>query len=58
MAMLSAVRREPMMRAHYQQLRERGRLTKVTLVARMRMLLTIINARRRDELRAVAAMAT
>ena len=47
-----------MMRAHYQPLRERGRLTKVTLVACMRKLLTIINARRRDELRAVAAMAT
>lgn len=58
MAMLSAVRRDPMMRAHYQPLRERGRLTKVALVACMRKLLTIINARRRDELRAVAAMAT
>lgn len=58
MVMLSAVRWDPMMRAHCQELRERGRLAKVALVACMRKLLTIINARRRDELRAVADMAT
>ena len=40
------------MKAHYQQLRARGKLAKVALVACMRKLLGIINARRRDELRA------
>ncbi|MDP4157950.1 MAG: IS110 family transposase [Bacillota bacterium] len=52
MATLSAVRWDPMLRAHYQQLRARGKLGKVALVACMRKLLTIVNARRRDELRA------
>lgn len=51
MATLSAVRWEPVMREHYQQLRARGKLAKVALVACMRKLLTIVNARRRDELR-------
>ena len=51
MATLSAVRWDPTMRAHYQQLRARGTLAKVALVACMRKLLTIVNARRRDELR-------
>lgn len=57
MATLSAVRWEPVMREHYQQLRTRGKLAKVALVACMRKLLTIVNARRRDELRAVEAAA-
>jgi transposase len=52
MATLSAVRWEPNLRAHYQQLRARGKVAKVALVACMRKLLTIVNARRRDELRA------
>lgn len=52
MATLSAVRWDPLMKAHYQQLRARGKLAKVALVACMRKLLTIVNARRRDELRA------
>lgn len=52
MATLSAVRWDPVMKAHYQQLRARGKLGKVALVACMRKLLGIINARRRDELRA------
>jgi transposase len=52
MATLSAVRWDPRMKAHYQQLRARGKLGKVALVACMRKLLGIINARRRDELRA------
>ena len=52
LATLSAVRWDPLMRAHYQQLRARGKLGKVALVACMRKLLTIVNARRRDELRA------
>lgn len=54
MATLSAVRWDPLMKAHYQQLRARGKLGKVALVACMRKLLGIINARRRDELRAGA----
>lgn len=52
MATLSAVRWDPPMKAHYQQLRARGKLGKVALVACMRKLLGIVNARRRDELRA------
>ena len=51
MATLSAVRWDPTMKAHYQQLRQRGKLGKVALVACMRKLLGIVNARRRDELR-------
>lgn len=51
MATLSAVRWEPAMQAHYPQLRARGKAAKVALVACMRKLLTIVNARRRDELR-------
>jgi transposase len=51
MATLSAVRWDPLMKAHYQQLRARGKLGKVALVACMRKLLGIINAKRRDELR-------
>lgn len=51
MATLSAVRWEPVMRDHYQQLRARGKLAKVALVACMRKLLTIVNARRREELK-------
>lgn len=51
MATLSAVRWEPDLRAHYQQLRARGKVAKVALVACMRKLLTIVNARRREELR-------
>lgn len=55
MATLSAVRWDPTMKAHYQQLRTRGNLGKVALVACMRKLLGIINARRRDELRTEAS---
>jgi transposase len=51
MATLSAVRWDPTMKAHYQQLRARGKLGKVALVACMRKLLGIVNAKRRDELR-------
>lgn len=54
MATLSAVRWDPVMKAHYRQLRARGKLAKVALVACMRKLLTIVNARRREELAAVA----
>lgn len=52
MATLSAVRWDPVMKSHYQQLRARGKVGKVALVASMRKLLGIVNARRRDELRA------
>lgn len=52
MATLSAVRWDPTMKAHYQQLRARGKVGKVALVACMRKLLGIVNARRREELRA------
>ena len=44
MATLSAVRWDPTLRAHYQQLRARGKLGKVALVACMRKLLTTLNA--------------
>ncbi len=52
MATLSAVRWDAKMKAHYQQLIARGKVKKVALVACMRKLLTIVNARRRDEIRA------
>ena len=52
MATLSAVSWDPLMKAHYQQLRARGKLGKVALVACMRKLLGIVNARRREEFRA------
>ncbi len=55
MATLSAVRWDATMKAHYQQLRARGKLAKVALVACMRKLLTIVNARRREELMMGAA---
>jgi transposase len=55
MSTLTAVRWEPEMREHYQQLRARGKLAKVALVACMRKLLGIVNARRREELRAESA---
>lgn len=55
MSTLTAVRWEPEMREHYQQLRARGKLAKVALVACMRKLLGIVNARRREELQAESA---
>ena len=58
MATLSAVRWDPTMKAHYQQLRGRGKLGKVALVACMRKLLTVVNARRRDELREAGLLAS
>lgn len=50
MATLSAVRWDPEMKAHYQQLRACGKVGKVALVACMRKLLGIVNAKRRGEL--------
>lgn len=57
MSTLTAVRWEPELRDHYQQLRARGKLAKVALVACMRKLLGIVNARRREELKAEFAAA-
>ena len=57
MATLSAVRWEPEIKAHYQQLRARGKVAKVALVACMRKMLGIVNARRRSELRMDSQMA-
>lgn len=44
MATISAVRCNPVIKAHYQQLRARGKLPKVAIVACMRKLLVILNA--------------
>jgi len=44
MASLVAVRHNPLLRAHYEQLLSRGKAKKVALVACMRKLLTILNA--------------
>lgn len=57
MATLSAVRWDAVMKAHYRQLRARGKLAKVALIACMRKLLTIVNARRREELQTAAGAA-
>lgn len=57
MATLTAIRWEPDIRAHYEQLRARGKVSKVAIVACMRKLLVILNARRRDELRPGVACA-
>lgn len=51
MAALVAVRWQPEMKAFYGRLRAGGKPAKVALVACMRKLLVIVNARRRDELR-------
>jgi transposase len=48
MATLTAVRRQPALRAFYQRLRECGKPAKVALVAAMRKLLTILNAVLKD----------
>ena len=48
MASLTAIRYEPRLRAFYQALRARGKLAKVAIVATMRKLLVILNARMRD----------
>lgn len=44
MATLSAVRWNPVLKAHYQQMVQRGRPKKVALIACLRRLLTILNA--------------
>lgn len=57
MAALVGVRHEPRLRELYQRLRARGKAAKVALVACMRKLLVILNARMRDALRENHAMA-
>lgn len=57
MAALTAIRWEPVIRDFFTHLRARGKAGKVALVACMRKLLVILNARRRDELRGVATTA-
>lgn len=49
MAALSAARTNPVIRAHYQQLRKRNKLFKVALVACARKMLVILNAMARDQ---------
>ena len=44
MATISAIRCNPVIRAHYNQLKGRGKLSKVAIVACMRKLLIIVNA--------------
>jgi transposase len=48
MAALTAIRYEPRIRAFYQQLRQRGKAGKVAIVATMRKMLVILNARMRQ----------
>ena len=48
MATLTAIRFNPVIQAHYQQLRQRGRPGKVALIACLRRLLTILNAMLRE----------
>ena len=48
MATLVATRRNPLIRAQYQQLLERGKLKKVALIACLRKFLTVLNAMLRD----------
>jgi len=50
MATLTAIRYEPKLRDFYQALRARGKAAKVAIVAAMRKLLVILNARMRDAL--------
>lgn len=57
MATLTAIRWEPVIRDCFARLKARGKAGKVALVACMRKLLTILNARRRDELHAVPSAA-
>ena len=49
MATLSAIRFNPILKPHYQQLRKRGKLKKVAITACMRKMLTILNAMMRDQ---------
>lgn len=55
MGALVAVRFNPDMRTFYQRLRTQGKAAKVALVAAMRKLLVILNAKMRDQMAATAA---
>ena len=57
MAALSAMRYEPRLRDFYQGLRARGKPAKVAIVAVMRKLLVILNARMRDAMKEDAIVA-
>lgn len=48
MATLTAVRHNPVLKAFYERLRQRGKPAKVAIVAAMRKLLTMLNAMLRD----------
>jgi transposase len=50
MATLTVIRYEPAFKSFYQHLRAAGKVAKVAIVACMRKLLVVLNARRRDEL--------
>lgn len=50
MAALSAIRWDPPIKAFFQQLKARGKPGKVALVACIRKLITVLNARQRDQL--------
>lgn len=54
MSALTAMRHEPILREFYQGLRARGKAAKVAIVAVMRKMLVILNARMRDALRQAA----
>ncbi len=53
MSALTAMRYEPALRDFYLRLRERGKAAKVAIVAVMRKMLVILNARMRDHLRSI-----
>ena len=55
MGALVAVRFHPDLRTFYQRLRAQGKVVKVALVAAMRKLLVILNAKMRDQMAATAA---
>lgn len=57
MAALTAMRHEPLLRDFYRSLRERGKAAKVAIVAVMRKMLVILNARMRDAMTGGSAMA-
>lgn len=56
MSTLTAIRYEPRLREFYQSLRQRGKQAKVAIVAAMRKLLVILNAKMRDQLNECQAM--
>ncbi|NLC21146.1 MAG: IS110 family transposase [Halomonadaceae bacterium] len=51
MSTLTAIRYEPRLKEFYQSLRQRGKQAKVAIVAAMRKLLVILNAKMRDHLK-------